>query len=278
MTPFATNAIDRIDDVPGLYISEYKHSGQLPRTTINNLASITIPRSLSLLREHGITHVLSLNDRNRCPEIGAGMGIQHISVEIGDNPLEDLLMCLEGLCAWIGHSLNPSTAYIGLNGGEAARDVGPPYTIQTGDASPDAMGYRTAQGCIYDLATVHSPKVLVHCSQGISRSGAVITAYLMKTLSLDYDSALSRAQKYRPIVMPNSGFADQLRLWGQLQHCIFTHNIGGKATTKSRYENWKADRGVLLKKSELERQQVSMERMREMAERCRPGKVELEGK
>lgn len=278
MTPFATNAIDRIDDVPGLYISEYKHPGQLPRTTINNLASITIPRSPSLLKEHGITHILSLSDRNRCPKIGAEMGIQHILVEIGDNPLEDLLMCLEGLCAWIEHSLNPSTAAIAPNGGEATRDIGPPYTIQTDDASPSMTGGRIAQDCVYSPAAVHGPKVLVHCSQGISRSGAVITAYLMKTLSLDYDSALSRAQKYRPVVMPNSGFADQLRLWGQLQHCIFTHNIGGKATTKSRYENWKADRGVLLTKAELERQQVLMERMREMAERCRPGKVELEGK
>jgi dual specificity phosphatase 12 len=38
-------------------------------------------------------------------------------------------------------------------------------------------------------------KVLVHCLQGISRSGAVIMGYVMKELNLGYDEALELVRK-----------------------------------------------------------------------------------
>mmetsp|Transcript_21169 Transcript_21169/g.25634 ORF Transcript_21169/g.25634 Transcript_21169/m.25634 type:complete len:201 (-) Transcript_21169:630-1232(-) len=53
--------------------------------------------------------------------------------------------------------------------------------------------------------------VLVHCVSGISRSGTIVIAYCMKTLSLDYEEALKFVRKKRKIVSPNSGFQRQLR-------------------------------------------------------------------
>lgn len=54
-------------------------------------------------------------------------------------------------------------------------------------------------------------RVLVHCAAGISRSGAMVTAYLMYKYDLPADEALARLRKARPCVHPNDSFAWQLR-------------------------------------------------------------------
>jgi dual specificity phosphatase 12 len=55
--------------------------------------------------------------------------------------------------------------------------------------------------------------VLVHCVSGISRSGACVIAYAMKTRRLSYDQALELVRSRRREVHPNSGFQLQLRLY-----------------------------------------------------------------
>lgn len=226
-----------------------------------------MPRNPALLRQHGITHVLSLTDAGRgAPEIPAELGIEHESVAIGDNPLEDLLQCLEGLCAWIGHALghhhhhdqaSPPNNLLAAQGGSGGGDGG-----QLPAETDTEIGIGTGD---------REPRVLVHCAQGISRSGAVVTAYVMRALGgLDYEAALSRVRARRAVVAPNPGFADQLRLWRELGYCVFTTTEAGagKAAVikmKPRYEAWKSGRGVLLSRAEQERQMVLVERMRRIA-------------
>jgi protein-tyrosine phosphatase len=53
-------------------------------------------------------------------------------------------------------------------------------------------------------------RVLVHCAAGISRSGAVITGYLMYKKKVTFFEALSLARESRPIIDPNFGFQSQL--------------------------------------------------------------------
>ena len=61
-------------------------------------------------------------------------------------------------------------------------------------------------------------KVLVHCNAGVSRSGAVVVAYLMATLFNDpnetsqnrYEKAYSYAKQKRNSIFPNSNFIKQL--------------------------------------------------------------------
>jgi len=53
-------------------------------------------------------------------------------------------------------------------------------------------------------------KVLVYCSDGMSRSPALVTAYLMETYGIDFKTALSQVQEKRFCVQPNDGFEQQL--------------------------------------------------------------------
>lgn len=51
----------------------------------------------------------------------------------------------------------------------------------------------------------------VHCAQGVSRSGAVVVDYVMRSQGLDYDAALALVRKGRLVAQPNSAFEAQLR-------------------------------------------------------------------
>eukprot|EP00741_Cyanophora_paradoxa_P005325 tig00000880_g5164.t1 len=55
--------------------------------------------------------------------------------------------------------------------------------------------------------------VLVHCAMGVSRSGAVVVAYLMAAFSMSRDEALAQVRKARPQVEPNRGFMRQLAVF-----------------------------------------------------------------
>jgi hypothetical protein len=53
--------------------------------------------------------------------------------------------------------------------------------------------------------------VLVHCAQGMSRSGTIAIGYVMWRERLSYDTALAHVQQARPVVDPNEGFSLQLQ-------------------------------------------------------------------
>lgn len=53
-------------------------------------------------------------------------------------------------------------------------------------------------------------RVLVHCSAGISRSVAVVLAYLLSSFDMTLEEAYMYVQKRRPVASPNIGFMRQL--------------------------------------------------------------------
>ncbi|KZS89096.1 phosphatases II [Sistotremastrum niveocremeum HHB9708] len=55
--------------------------------------------------------------------------------------------------------------------------------------------------------------VLVHCQQGVSRSCAIIIAYLMRERGLSFDESLALIKARRACAKPNDGFIRQLRAW-----------------------------------------------------------------
>ncbi|KAI0738800.1 phosphatases II [Daedaleopsis nitida] len=55
--------------------------------------------------------------------------------------------------------------------------------------------------------------VLVHCQQGVSRSAAVVIAYLIYTHNMSYDSAFDLVKRKRACIKPNSGFVRCLQDW-----------------------------------------------------------------
>lgn len=69
---------------------------------------------------------------------------------------------------------------------------------------PECIQY--IHNCISDQR-----KVLVHCNAGVSRSGAIVTAYIMASQVLNFERALEHVQSKRACVDPNDGFAEQLR-------------------------------------------------------------------
>eukprot|EP01004_Peranema_trichophorum_P005501 NODE_4359_length_1180_cov_74.512772_g3850_i0.p1 GENE.NODE_4359_length_1180_cov_74.512772_g3850_i0~~NODE_4359_length_1180_cov_74.512772_g3850_i0.p1 ORF type:complete len:301 (+),score=58.70 NODE_4359_length_1180_cov_74.512772_g3850_i0:94-903(+) len=52
--------------------------------------------------------------------------------------------------------------------------------------------------------------VLVHCFKGVSRSPAVVCAYLMEKERIPFDEAMSKIRSSRPSINPNAGFRKQL--------------------------------------------------------------------
>jgi len=57
--------------------------------------------------------------------------------------------------------------------------------------------------------------VLIHCNAGVSRSGTIAIAYLMKKLNLSFKKAFEIVTKVRSCVCPNSGFQKQLKQYEQ---------------------------------------------------------------
>lgn len=203
------------------------------------MSSITATNSPDTLRKHGITHVLSLTNQQDLPQFAKELGIQQLHLDIEDNPYEDLLMSLDGICAWIDNALS------------LAKDRG------TG--------------------------VLVHCLQGVSRSGAVIIAYLMRTRSISYEAAFDLARKSRAVIIPNSGFADQLQVWQQMGYTIYKNGSEGSGQnnalkTTQQYEDWRANRGILMSRAQEAKQQETRKRMADIAARFRSRRLEFKGK
>lgn len=58
--------------------------------------------------------------------------------------------------------------------------------------------------------------VLVHCFAGVSRSAAIITAYLMKSEQLSQEDAIESLRQSCEFVCPNDGFLEQLKMFEQM--------------------------------------------------------------
>ncbi|XP_047947899.1 dual specificity protein phosphatase 12-like [Salvia hispanica] len=58
--------------------------------------------------------------------------------------------------------------------------------------------------------------VLVHCFAGVSRSAAIITAYLMKCEQLPLEDAIESLKQSCESVGPNDGFLEQLKMFEQM--------------------------------------------------------------
>ncbi|KAK9124830.1 hypothetical protein Scep_013676 [Stephania cephalantha] len=64
--------------------------------------------------------------------------------------------------------------------------------------------------------------VLVHCFAGVSRSAAIITAYLMRTEQLSQEDALESLRKSCESVCPNDGFLEQLKMFEEMGYKVDT--------------------------------------------------------
>ncbi|CAG9319753.1 unnamed protein product [Blepharisma stoltei] len=79
--------------------------------------------------------------------------------------------------------------------------------------NPDSSIIEILPDCIKYIhdAVMSQTQILVHCNAGVSRSGAIVTAYIMASQLLSFDKALEYVQEKRACVDPNEGFTAQLR-------------------------------------------------------------------
>ncbi|KAG5653095.1 hypothetical protein H0H81_002320 [Sphagnurus paluster] len=88
------------------------------------------------------------------------------------------------------------------------------YRIQILDQSTVDLKPHLEAVCNHiDKALRSGRNVLVHCQQGISRSTAIVIAYLIRNHGMSYDNAFALVKRKRACAKPNSGFVAALREW-----------------------------------------------------------------
>ncbi|KAK3953820.1 hypothetical protein QBC32DRAFT_369131 [Pseudoneurospora amorphoporcata] len=138
----------------------------------------------------------------------------------------------------------------------------------SGQASPSSTIPTSPSNA--SLAADTGGKVLIHCNQGVSRSGAACVAYMMKQHpEWSAAKALRFVQSRRKEVEPSENFMGQLKIWGECGFCVWEDVSGeglevdgksidgkgkgkGKKVPKRPYKKW------LCKREEVRR------RVREM--------------
>ncbi|CAN7993662.1 unnamed protein product [Ixodes hexagonus] len=66
---------------------------------------------------------------------------------------------------------------------------------------------------------------LVHCYFGVSRSAALVIAYIMQKYRIDYTTAFERVREKRTCIGPNQGFVFQLNLFHTMDYKLDRSNI-----------------------------------------------------
>ncbi|KAI9593770.1 dual specificity protein phosphatase 12 [Syncephalis fuscata] len=89
--------------------------------------------------------------------------------------------------------------------------------------------------------------VLVHCQAGVSRSAAVVIAYIMKMEQMSYEQALVYVQATRSCILPNNGFRDQCKLFAEMNYTVDKdHVIYRRFVNQSGTENIQLVKDPLL--------------------------------
>ncbi|XP_050462164.1 dual specificity protein phosphatase 19 [Cataglyphis hispanica] len=76
--------------------------------------------------------------------------------------------------------------------------------------------------CVHIIHATRKENILVHCNAGVSRSPAIVIAYLMIYKKLSYDEAYNKVKKARGCIRPNDGFVKQLH---SIENTIFVNEL-----------------------------------------------------
>jgi protein-tyrosine phosphatase len=156
--------------------------------------------SLRTFRSYGITRVLNAAAGSvRAPAecYSEESGVQQFSLYLEDDLYEDLF--------------NPNAERKVIQSSAASASVHEnAVRTQGGGNIVDAAQW-------IDQCLNEGHRVLVHCAQGKSRSGAVVLFYLMRSRRLSFSRAFALLKAARPTAQPNSAFITQLQRWSRAE-------------------------------------------------------------
>lgn len=191
------------------------------------IGSIRSSKEADILIGNGITAIVSLQDAGAVTKNPGNLNVipseRHLKVHCQDKSTMDLIGLLPKVCKFIDNelfSVNPGGT------GYEQQAKGPPGQLP----SPDTPGTETS----------HSPgprrsRVLIHCSQGLSRAPAVAIGYLMRHRREGLHSILAR-MKHKRDIRPRDTFLEQLQLWETLGYWPWEDERG--EVPKREYEKY----------------------------------------
>ena len=176
------------------------------------LGNFTASENIQQLKDLGIKKVLSVMDFNDFPNYKSEE-IVHKYVEVSDFDFKNIIQ-------YFGECLNF------IKGEEKVLTIsdyknGPKY-------EPGEFIHKRIDITDYGIENIiqyfgeclkiilGEEKILVHCMAGASRSATIVIAYLMWIKKMKFDEALNFVISKRPIVDPNDGFREQLKIFEKL--------------------------------------------------------------
>lgn len=97
--------------------------------------------------------------------------------------------------------------------------------LQISDLPYEDLLSHLNETCTFIEGGLEKGSVLVHCYYGVSRSVAVVIAFLMKKYCMSFDEAYKKLKEKREEAGPNVGFEHQLRLFETLKYTVDVTNL-----------------------------------------------------
>jgi len=217
----------------------HHHASISPITSSLLIGDLSSSFSISSLIRYSVTSIVSLGlsptlewsrpgNRKLVPEEN------HLFVLCDDSPTEDILCHLADICEFIDRqTAEPDLEKILEQAEEDSMLMG----CTSGRLSKSASGV---------LALAQEGKVLVHCSQGVSRSPTVVVAYLMRTQKRGLKEVLGEVRMKRREVDPSDNFMEQLRIWDEVGYQIWEDEA--RTVPKKQYKEFLESRAEMLRR------------------------------
>lgn len=204
---FDTSSVPSISEiVPGLFIGNIAcidNESVLKRYDINAVISVISPRRLPFPESqtplggsdpHPLEKLFTIKDR--------------MVIVAYDRRSENLIQHFDGTCKFIYRHRHPITSATVADSDTDARSDQEKVNLPTSSTNTKEK----------------SPKggrVLVHCTEGISRSATIVAAYLMWRKRETAAKILTYIKHKRPKINPNEGFLHQLQVWQDVHYNIW---------------------------------------------------------
>jgi predicted protein tyrosine phosphatase len=208
---------------------QHHHVSITPITPTILIGDLASSYSISTLIRDSVTAIVSLGlspslEWSRPGNLKLVPEKKHLFVVCDDSATEDLLAKLADICDFI----DEQTAEPDLD-----------RILQQAEEESVLMGCTSGRGSSSSsgvLSLTQPGKVLVHCSQGVSRSPTVVIAYLMRKQKRGFRAVLAEVKMKRREVNPCDNFMEQLRIWEEVKYEIWEDKA--KTVPKKQYRQF----------------------------------------